>query len=142
MKLVRTPVPGWNGTVGNVRFEDGQALVADDAQEMGHFRSAGYQVDDYDAAVEAAKDAEVPDEELERLDDLDEQAGTRDPDADNAPVVDDVNGDGVDETLPRRSASTDTWRRYAVAQGMSPDKVNSMSRDELVDHYTEKEDDR
>lgn len=138
-KLVRTPVPDYTGTVGKVHFTDGQALVADDAQELHYFRSAGYQIDEYEDAVEAAKDAEAPEEELDKLDELEEQGGTSDPDG---AVVEDVDGDGVMEVLPRRSASTETWRQYALAQGMSEDDANRMSRDELVEHYTKESEDR
>jgi hypothetical protein len=40
--LVRTPVPGYNGDVGNIHFKDGQALVDENAQEINYLRNAGY----------------------------------------------------------------------------------------------------
>lgn len=51
------------------------------------------------------------------------------------PVVADVDGDGASEELPRKSASTEAWRAFAVAHGMPEDEANSKSRDELAAHY-------
>lgn len=48
----------------------------------------------------------------------------------------DVDGDGGAEPLPRRNASVETWRAFAAAHGMAAEEASSMSRDELVAHYT------
>ena len=133
MKLVRTPVPGVNDTVGKVTFVDGIAKVADDATELAYFRSAGYGIDDYDEALEAALDNDEDPAAAEALEDLDAQAGNQE---DDPMVLRDVDGDGVEEVLPRKSASTDTWRAFAVDHGMREDDAKAMTRDELVAHFT------
>jgi hypothetical protein len=140
MKLVRTPVPGVNDTVGQVTFVDGLAKVADDATELAYFRSAGYGIDDYDDALEAAK---ANDEDPAGADDL-EELETQQGDQDDDPlVVKDVNDDGVEEVLPRKSASTETWRQFAVQHGgMHEDEAKAMTRDELVAHFTSNEDEQ
>lgn len=138
MKLVRTPVPGVNDTVGQVTFVDGMAKVADDATELAYFRSAGYGIDDFDEALDAAKANEEDPAGADVLDDLDTQHGDQDSDP---LVVRDVNDDGVEEVLPRKSASTDTWRAFAVQHGgMHEDDAKAMTRDELVAHFTEDDD--
>lgn len=135
MKLVRTPVPGVNETVGEVTFKDGAAKVADDATELAYFRSAGYQIDDYDEALDAAKNNEEDPAGVEDLEKLDEQAGNQDPDP---LIVRDVNDDGVEEVLPRKSAGATAWRVFAVDHGgMAEADAYAMTRDELVAHFTE-----
>lgn len=42
--------------------------------------------------------------------------------------------------LPKKSASADTWRKYATAHGMSADDADEYTRDELVVYYTKEED--
>jgi hypothetical protein len=128
-KLVRTPNPGWTGDVGKVHFADGEAKVADDATELAYFRSAGYQVDDFDDAVKAAEESEA--------DELDEQGGTGD---DDPQIVADVDDDGIEEVLPRRNASAEEWRKFGMEHGLSQDEVDGMSRDDLVEHFTKEED--
>lgn len=137
MKLVRTPVPGVNETVGQVTFTDGAAKVADDASELAYFRSAGYQIDDFDDALDAAKANEDDPAGVDELEKLDGQAGNQE---DDPLVVRDVDGDGVEEVLPRKSASTETWRLFAVDHGMHEDDAKAMTRDELVAHFTEDDD--
>jgi hypothetical protein len=46
--LVSTPVPGFTGDVGKVRFTDGVALIDDetDAAALAYCRAAGYTVED------------------------------------------------------------------------------------------------
>jgi hypothetical protein len=56
------------------------------------------------------------------------------------PVTRDVDGDGVDEVLPRKSASTEVWRQFAVEHGMSEDDANAKSRDELVAYFAQDDD--
>lgn len=56
-----------------------------------------------------------------------------------ATVLVDVDGDGEAEELPKKSASTEAWRAFAVEHGMPEEQANSMSRDELVDHYHKEE---
>lgn len=137
MKLVRTPVPGVNDTVGQVTFVDGVAKVDDNATELAYFRSAGYGIDDFDEALDAAKANEDDPAGADDLEELDAQAGNQD---DDPLIVRDVDGDGVDEVLPRRSASTETWRLFAVDHGMHEDDAKAMTRDELVAHFTEDDD--
>lgn len=48
----------------------------------------------------------------------------------------DVDGDGVVEKLPRRNASEASWREFAVAHGMDQEQADSMTRDELVAHFS------
>jgi hypothetical protein len=36
---------------------------------------------------------------------------------------------------PARSASTDTWRAYAVALGMTKDAADALGRDELAERF-------
>lgn len=137
MKLVRTPVPGVNDTVGEVTFVDGAAKVADDASELAYFRSAGYQIDDYDEALDAAKNNEEDPAGVEDLENLDAQAGNTDPDP---LVVRDVTGDGVEVPLPRKAAGVTQWRVFAVEHGgMTEADAYAMTRDELVDHFTDPE---
>jgi hypothetical protein len=133
MKLVRTPVAGVNDTVGQVTFVDGIAKVADDATELAYFRSAGYGIDDYDEALEAAKANDEDPAGADGLEELETQQGNQEADP---LVVKDIDGDGVDEVLPRKSASTDTWRAFAVEHGMHEDDAKAMTRDELVAHFT------
>lgn len=52
-----------------------------------------------------------------------------------APIEVDVDGDGNPEELPKKSASTEVWRAFAVEHGMPEDEANSKTRDELVAHY-------
>lgn len=56
--LVTTPVPGFTGDVGTVRFTDGVALIDDetDAAALAYCRSAGYTID------EPAQDESAADE--------------------------------------------------------------------------------
>lgn len=132
MKLVRTPVPGVNETVGSVTFVDGVAKVDEDAIELCHFRTAGYQIDDYDEALDAAKANEDDPAGVEVLKDLSAQQGNQE---DDPQVIRDVDGDGVETVLPRRSASTEVWRQFAVEHGMHDDEAKAMTRDELVAYF-------
>jgi hypothetical protein len=137
MKLVRTPVPGHTGAVGKVHFADGEAKVSDDAAELAYFRSAGYEVTDFEEAVKVAEESDDP-TEAEHLDELGTQGGTDQ--GDDPQVVRDVDDDGVEEVLPRRNASAEEWRRFAVEHGMSQADADNMSRDELVEHFTKEDD--
>jgi hypothetical protein len=132
MKIVRTPEPGHTGYVGKVHFVDGVAKVDDDAQELTYFRSAGYQVDDEEVAVEAAAN----EADATELEELDAQSGTSLPDGEQVEYAD-VDGDGIPDQLPRGNASVETWREFATSHGMDPDEANSKSRDELFAHYKE-----
>lgn len=42
--------------------------------------------------------------------------------------------------LPKKSASADAWRKYAIAHGMTADDADELTRDELVTYYTKEED--
>lgn len=48
----------------------------------------------------------------------------------------DVDGDGLVDELPKRSATTEAWRQFAVEHGMSAEEADAMTRDQLVEHYT------
>jgi hypothetical protein len=121
---ITTPEPGWTGQVGTVNFADGAAeCEADaDAAALYYFRQAGYGVEE---VVEPS-----PAERLVAL-----RAELAALEAQEPDVVTDVNGDGVLETLPKRSASTDEWRTFAVEHGMPADEAAGKSRDELVANY-------
>ncbi len=134
MKLIRTPVPGVNDTVGTVKFVDGVAKVDDAASELGYFRSAGYGVDDFDEALDAAKSNPDDTGVAQGLEKLDTQAGDSN---DDPLVVRDVDGDGVDEVLPRKAASAETWRAFAVEHGMHEDEARQKTRDELAAYFTQ-----
>lgn len=114
--LVRTPVAGYNGDVGNIHFKDGQALVDEEAQEINYLRGAGYIFTD-PAAGEPAADEPV----------------------DETPVEADVDGDGVVDELPKKTAVVAEWRAFAVAHGMPQADADAMSKDALINHYTPKE---
>jgi hypothetical protein len=135
-KLIRTATPDWTGDVGRVHFDKGLAKVDDDAQELAYFRTAGYGVEDFDDALDATKDAEGP-AEADELESLGQQGGTADSDPQ---VVADVDGDGIEEVLPRRNASAEEWRRFAVEHGLSQDEADAKTRDELVEHFTKETD--
>lgn len=105
--LVTTPVPGFTGDVGTVRFTDGVALIDDetDAAALNYCRSAGY-------TVEASDEPE--------------------PEPDKAQV------DKAEQ--PKKSASTEAWRTWAVEHGgMEADEADALSRDQLVERFTSTE---
>jgi hypothetical protein len=58
--------------------------------------------------------------------------------------VEDVDGDQAAaeevEGLPRKSASTEAWRAFAVDNGMSQEQASALSRDDLVAHFTQDDD--
>lgn len=115
---ITTPAPGHTGMVGNVQFTDGVAVVDSDEHpgEHAYFVAQGYVVEPHEADGETAEET-----------------------ADEAPVVADVDGDGIPEELPKRSASTGAWREFAVAHGMTQDEAAGLSRDELVARYSKEE---
>lgn len=41
--------------------------------------------------------------------------------------------------LPKKSASADTWRAYAVANGMTAEEAETLTRDQLVERFTNTE---
>ncbi len=43
--------------------------------------------------------------------------------------------------LPRRNASADAWRTYAVAHGMSAEEAATLSRDQLAERFTSSKED-
>lgn len=136
--LITTPVPGYNGKVGEVTFIDGKAKVDKNARELAYFRAQGYSISSADDAVEALLDGDDP-ERAEEVEDLTTQGGTHE---DDPLVVKPVVKDGDEVALPRKSASAQTWREFATQHGgMSLDEANALSRDELVDRFVPRNDD-
>jgi hypothetical protein len=108
---VTTPVPDYRGSVGDVHFAAGEAVVDGDANpaEMAYFRARGYGIEE-----------------------IAEDAGTAD--------VDESDPESPGPETPKKSASTEAWRAYAVAAGeMTEDEAGQMSRDELVEYFTTEE---
>lgn len=102
--LVTTPVPGFTGDVGTVRFTDGVALIDDetDAASLAYCRAAGYTVE--------------------------------------APEEPEPEGEPDEAEQPKRSASTEAWRTWAVERGgMEADEAATLSRDQLVERFTSTE---
>ena len=102
---VSTPAPGYAGMVGSVQFADGVAVMDSDS----HAAELAY--------VTAAGYTVEP-------------VGVDEP-----AVVEDVDGDGVVETLPKKSASAEEWRKFATAHGVPQDEADSLSRDQLVARF-------
>lgn len=110
MYRVTTPVPDYRGSVGDVHFAAGVALVDEDAHpaEMAYFRARGYGID-------VAEDA-------------------------SPAVADEGDAGSPGPEVPKKSASTEAWRAYAVEAGeMTEDEAGQMSRDELVEYFTTEE---
>lgn len=61
------------------------------------------------------------------------------PESVEEPVVEDVDGDGVVEELPKKTASVGDWRAFAVAHGMPEADAEAMTKDALIAHYIPKE---
>jgi hypothetical protein len=111
--VVRTPVVGFDGDVGAIHFANGVASVPEGAQEITYLRAAGYLFEDPEAAVD-----EVAAEET---------------------VVEDVDGDGKTEELPKKVAPVGDWRAFAVEHGMTQADADAMTKDALIAHYAPKE---
>lgn len=54
-------------------------------------------------------------------------------------VVADVDGDGVVEELPKKTAPVAEWRAFAVAHGLTEAEADAMTKEALIAHYTPKE---
>jgi len=65
--------------------------------------------------------------------------GVEDPDIQPAPTSDDA--DLRSQAMPKKSASADAWRTYAVENGMSADEAATLSRDQLVERFTTSKED-
>ena len=131
---IATPVPGISGALGSVMFHDGEALVEGHLTfdkdgipvldehtspiEFHHMVQSGYLIHPVDE--DAAAEDEPAAEEVE-TDDLEPS---------------DVDGDGTVDELPKRSASTEVWRAFAVEHGMAEADAEALTRDELVAQYT------
>lgn len=103
---VTTPVAGYSGSVGSVQFVNGTANV-DDATHAAEL--AYCRARGYDVAALAPDDEQQPHE---------------------------ADREHLEVEAPKRSASTDTWRTYAVEHGgMTVEQAADLSRDQLADHY-------
>lgn len=120
---VSTPVAGFTGTSAGTHFHDGHAVV-DEGPALRYFRSAGYNVEaieepataDQTSVAEVESEAEAEGEALE--------------------------GEPPADALPKKSASTETWREYATAHGMDADEADQLSRDQLVERFTNTEEEQ
>lgn len=56
-----------------------------------------------------------------------------DPDSQPAPNLD---ADQPSQATPKKSASADAWRAYAVENGMTAGEAATLSRDQLVERFT------
>lgn len=104
---ITTPVPGHTGALGGITFVNGRAVVNADA---------------FPAEVAYCRARDYTVVEL-------------DAPADDLPAAD-VDGDGAVDDLPKRSASTEVWRTFAVEHGMPAEQADALTRDQLVEHYT------
>lgn len=119
---VTTPVAGYTGLSAGVNFTDGLAVVDDQEQAaaLAYFRSQGYGVVEGAPAGDADRVAELEAElaatraELEQL----------------RPA-----GDG----MPAKSASKAAWVAYAVEHGMTQAEAEGITRDQLVERFTNTE---
>ena len=132
---VTTPTAGYNGEVGGVYFVNGAAVVeapaplaplpySDDEdgqltrrqlterEEIG--QHPGYRAMSYFRQAGYGVEDITPDTE----------AAPDDADADSTPIV------------PSKSASTEVWRAFAKQAGMPVEQADSLTRDQLVEHYT------
>jgi hypothetical protein len=112
---VETPVPDFTGALGSVVFRDGVATV----EGRLEFVDGQPVLDEHTSPVEFHHMV---------------RSGYRIVPVDE-PVVADVDGDGATEELPKRSASTEAWRAFAVEHGMTQEEADGLSRDELVARY-------
>lgn len=46
-----------------------------------------------------------------------------------------VEDEEATDELPKKSASTDAWRAYAVKHGMSAEEADAFTRDQLVERF-------
>jgi hypothetical protein len=107
--VVTTPVAGHTGPLGAVHFVDGRAVIDEDTHpaELAYCRAREY-------AVEPLSDAPAAGAGEERVDEP-----------------------GAPAEMPKKSASTEAWRAYAVDHGgMTADEAAEMSRDQLVERFT------
>jgi hypothetical protein len=112
--VIRTPVTDHSGVVGNVYITDGvgHADSVQHAAEIAYCVRNGYTVE------------EIPDE----------PGDTSNP---AEPSNDETAPDG--DEPPRRNASTEAWRAYAVAHGIPADEADALTRDQLVERVSSSE---
>lgn len=133
---ITTPVADYTGVCGNVEFVQGVGYADEDthAAEIGYMRANGYTIEGTEVADGGAgeqshqPEAPVPAQEPP-------EPGTPSAPAD-PPVV------GADDKMPARNGSADAWRTYAIAHGMDADEAAELSRDQLVERFTSKEDNK
>jgi hypothetical protein len=122
---VRTPVADFTGVVGSVGFAMGRAIVDSDTHpaELAYFRTAGYHVSEIApspvwALSEVRESLGLSPEQVMDMRAADETAKTETP-------------------KPRRNGSAEAWRAYAIAQGVSPDEANTLTRDQLAERFAD-----
>jgi hypothetical protein len=104
---------------------------------MAYFRSAGYEISDFtDAALEAARDSDDP-ETADDLEELDEQSGTEEADPQ---IVRDVDDDGSRKSCRAATPPPRSGAASASSTASARTKVDGMSRDDLVEHFTKEDD--
>lgn len=63
------------------------------------------------------------------------------PDADEAAADVVAEPEETGAVMPKKSASADAWRTYAVENGMPAEEAASLSRDQLVERFTSSKED-
>lgn len=141
---ITAPVAGFEGRSANVSFVDGVAEIDGETQgrSLAFFRRHGYGVAEIDGDdVTEVEEVQAPADGAPVS-----AGGENDPGrtsaeaaAESRAAADRADADSGDE-MPKRSASTEAWRAYAISQGMPAAEANTKSRDELAARYTKEGD--
>jgi hypothetical protein len=119
---VHAPRNDFTGRVGGVSFADGVARV-----QFGDLRD--------DRGVAVAEEHQVsPGRSLVLFAQRRPGYSVTELDANGRPVEDEVDEPKADK-VPNGRSSAETWRAYAVSQGMDSAEAEKLSRDELIAHY-------
>lgn len=145
MVKIIAPVEGLNGPgVGGLEFVDSVAETDNEAV-IAYCRGAGYKVEDGEASVEPESvTLEVQSSVIGHSAETVEPAG----DAVNAetgevtaageplPTIEQDEGTPLQ---PAGNASRDDWADYALATGATPEDIADLTRDQLRDHFGNRE---